>query len=134
MTAQKARTSGAPKRILVVDNDARVRAALSALIGSSPGLAISGEASSRHGAYEAIDTLRPDVVVLDILLPTAEDGLELLQHLATCRRPAIALSIREDLRGAAFAAGAIAFVAKYAGPDALLQALRDVVIPVPDGD
>ncbi len=121
-------------RILVVDNDARVRAALGALIGSSPGLAILGEASSRDAACAAIDTLRPDVVVLDILLPTAEDGLELLGYLAASARPAIALSIREDLREAAFAAGAIAFVAKYAGPDALLQTLRDVAATLPERD
>ena len=132
MTVQRARTAGTSTRILVVDNDARVRAALSALIGSSPGLVVLGEASSRQSAREAIDALRPDVVVLDILLPTAQDGLELLQHLAASGRPTIALSIREDLRGAAFAAGAIAFVAKYAGPDVLLQTLREVVAIVPE--
>ena len=134
MTVQRARTGGASTHILVVDNDPRVRAALSAVIGSSPGLAILGEASSRLGAYEAIDSLRPDVVVLDILLPTAQDGLEVLQHLAACGRPAIALSIREDLREAAFAAGAVAFVAKYSGPDALLRTLRDVVATAPERD
>ncbi len=117
-----------------MDNDARVRTALCALIGSSPGLSVAGEASSRSGAYEANEALGPDVVVLDILLPTAEDGLEVLKQLAATGGAVIALSIREELRTAAFAAGAAAFVEKYAGPDALLGALRDVVARVPGRD
>lgn len=74
----------------------------------------------------------PDVVVLDILLPSVEDGLEVLSHLAATGRSVVALSIREGLRSAAFGAGAVAFVEKYAGPDALLETLRDVVTRIPE--
>ncbi len=131
MTANTTRTGGTPAKVLVVDNDARVRAALCALIGSSPGLSVAGEASARSVAYQANEKLCPDVVVLDILLPTADEGLELLKDLAVNRRAVVALSIRDGLRTAAFAAGAAAFVEKYAGPDALLETLRDVVTRVP---
>lgn len=134
MTAHTTRTGGTSAGILVVDNDARVRAALCALIGSSPELLLAGEASSGSGAYEAIRALHPDVVVLDILLPSEEDGLELLRHLAASGQAVVALSIREGLRAAVLAAGAVAFVAKYAGPDALLETLRDVVARVPGRD
>ncbi len=127
VTADTTQTGGRTGTVLVVDNDTRVRAALCALIGSSPGLSVAGEASSKSAAYAANEALCPDVVVLDILLPSAEDGLEVLSHLAATGRAVVALSIREGLRAAAFAAGAVAFVEKYAGPDALLETLRDVV-------
>ncbi len=130
MAATTTPTRDTSAKVLVVDNDARVRAALCALIGSSPGLSVAGEASSRSGAFEANQALGPNVVVLDILLPAAEDGLEVLQQLAATGGAVVALSIREDLRTAALAAGAAAFVEKYAGPDALLEALRDVVARV----
>lgn len=130
MTASKIWAGDTPAKILVVDNDARVRAALRAVIASSPGLSVAGEASSRSAAYVANQALAPDVVVLDILLPTAEDGLEALRHLAATGRAVVALSIREELRAASFAAGAVAFVEKYAGPDALLETLREVVAGV----
>ena len=134
MTAQSTRTGGTSTWILVVDNDARVRAALCALIDSARGLAVAGDASSGPAAYEAIETLPPDLVVLDILLPTVQDGLEVLRRLAATGRPVIALSIREGLRDAACAAGAVAFVAKYAGPDVLLDTLRAVAAAAPERD
>ncbi|MDQ4024493.1 MAG: response regulator [Actinomycetota bacterium] len=133
MTAYTTRTGGTSAKVLVVDNDARVRAALCALIGSSPGLSVAGEASSRSAAYAAMEALRPDVVVLDILLPSAADGLEVLKDLAATGRPVVALSIRYGLRAAALDAGAVAFVEKYAGPDALLETLRSVVARLPSG-
>jgi DNA-binding NarL/FixJ family response regulator len=114
-----------------VDDDARVRRALCALIESSPGLSVAGEASSRPAAYEANEALCPDVVVLDILLPSAEDGLEVLRQLAATGRAVVVLSIRDGLRAEAFAAGAVAFVEKYAGPDALLETLRGVLARLP---
>lgn len=115
-----------PAQVLVVDDDVRVRRALCALIESSRDLSVAGEASSGPAAYEANAALRPDVVVVDILLTSAADGLELLRHLAGTGRAVVALSIGDGLRAAAFAAGAVAFVEKGAGPDVLLETLRDV--------
>lgn len=132
VTANTTATGGARPRILVVDNDARVRAALCALIGSAPGLSVAGEAASPTGALEAVEALHPEVVVLDLLLPSAEDGLGVLKHLAASGKPVVALTIREELRTQAMAAGAVAFVEKYAGPDVLLETLRRVVARVVD--
>lgn len=134
MIAHTTRTGGTPAKVLIVDNDARVRTALCALIESSPGLSVVGEASSRSGAHEANEKLCPDVVVLDLLLPSAQDGLELLKQLARTGKAVVALSIRDGLRTAAFAAGAAAFVEKYPGPDALLETLREVVAGLPERD
>ncbi len=131
MSANTTRVGGTPAEVLVVDNDARVRAALCALIASSPGLSVAGQASSASGAWEADAALQPDVVVLDLLLPSPEDGLDVLRRLAGSGRAVVALTIRDGLRAEAIAAGAAAFVEKYAGADALLETLRDVVACVP---
>ena len=120
-----------PRRILVVDDDARVRRALCALIRSVPGLSVVAETSSGTGTLQADDELSPDVVLLDVLLPSLTEGLEVLDALVARGRAVVALSIREDLRATALAAGAAAFVEKYAGPDALLQVLREVPLVLP---
>ena len=80
-----------------------------------------------RAACEAEELLSPDVVLLDVLLPSAVDGFELLSHLAAKGKPVVALSIRDVLRLAALDAGAAAFVEKCAGPDVLLETLREVV-------
>lgn len=133
MTGEPTGENGARAHVLVVDDDARVRRALCALIDSSPGLSVAGEASSQSRAYEADQALCPDIVLLDILLPSAPEGLEVLRNLAAKGRAVVALSIRGGLRTAAMAAGAAAFVEKYAGGDALLQAVRDVLAKSREG-
>lgn len=72
-------------------------------------------------------------MVLDILLPSAGDVLEVVKDLAATGRPVVALSIRDGLRSAALDAGAVASVEKYAGRDALLETLRRVVPRLPEG-
>jgi DNA-binding NarL/FixJ family response regulator len=112
------------RRVLLVDDDARVRNALRALLSSTQGLAVAGEASSAPDALQADEQLGPDVVLLDLLLPTAGDGLEVLRRLVGRGRTVVALSIRVQLRRAALDAGAAAFVEKGVSPDVLLEVLR----------
>ena len=115
----------ATRRVLVVDDDARVRHALRALLTSSHGLSVAGEASSASDALQADEQLRPDVVLLDLLLPTAQEGLDVLRRLVGRGREVVALTIRVQLRRAALDAGAVAFVEKGVSPDALLEVLRN---------
>jgi two-component system nitrate/nitrite response regulator NarL len=126
VTADITRTAGGRARVLVVDDDARVRRAVCALIRYSPGLAVAGEASSATETLRADDELAPDIVLLDLLLPSPDEGLDVLRRLATGGRTVVALSVREGLRTTAVAAGAAAFVEKYAGADELLAALVKV--------
>ena len=83
-----------------------------------------GEASSGPEALRVDEQLNPDVVLLDLLLPTAQEGLELLRHLVGRGREVVALTIRVQLRRAALDAGATAFVEKGVSPDVLLEILR----------
>ena len=104
--------------------DGRVALAMRFLIEASSGLSVCGEASSGPAAILADEQLVPDVVVLDLMLPTARDGLEVLTRLVARGRGVVALSSRGDLEGAALAGGAFTFIDMDAGPDAILAAIR----------
>jgi chemotaxis response regulator CheB len=72
----------APKlRVLIVDDDARVRRPLRDLIECSPDLIVVGEAWSTRSAKRLDLELLPDVVVLDLLLPQASEGMVVLREL-----------------------------------------------------
>jgi DNA-binding NarL/FixJ family response regulator len=116
----------APKlRVLIVDDDARVRRALRSLIDSSPDLTVVGEASSTRSAKRLDLELRPDVVVLDLLLPQAPDGMQVLQELRRRDRPVVAISRMGGLGREALVAGAHAFLEKHGRDvDDLLDMIR----------
>jgi chemotaxis response regulator CheB len=88
----------APKlRVLIVDDDARVRRALRSLIGCSADLTVVGEAGSTRSAKRLDLELLPDVVVLDLLLPQAPEGMQVLRELRGRDRPVVAISRMGEL-------------------------------------
>ena len=60
--------------MLIVDDDALVRAGLSMMLGGAPDLEVVGEAEDGTQVVAAIDAHRPDVVLMDIRMPKL-DGL-----------------------------------------------------------
>jgi DNA-binding NarL/FixJ family response regulator len=102
-------------RVLIVDDDARVRRALRSLIDCSPDLTVVGEAGSAVSTQQLDLTLLPDVVVLDLLLPRASDGIDVLRLLRRRNRPVVAMSAMSELGPMAVAAGAHTFLDKHAG-------------------
>jgi DNA-binding NarL/FixJ family response regulator len=116
----------APKlRVLIVDDDARVRRALRCLIQCAPDLTVVGEAGSARRAKRLDLELRPDVVVLDLLLPQAPEGLQVLQELRGRHRPVVAISCLGQLGPQAMVAGAHAFLEKHGRDvDDLLDMIR----------
>jgi DNA-binding NarL/FixJ family response regulator len=112
-------------RVLVVDDDARVRRALRGLIECAPDLTVVGEAGSPRSAIRLDLDLRPDVVVLDLLLPQAPDGMEVLRQLRGRDRPVVAISRLGELGAEAMATGAHAFLEKHGRDvDDLLDMIR----------
>jgi len=71
------RTTG-KTRILVVDDHPIVRQGLSQLINQEADLTVCGQAEEATAALEAMTTLRPDFVIVDISL-NGPDGLDLLK-------------------------------------------------------
>ena len=116
-------------RLLVVDDEARVRQGLRMRLASEPDLDVAGEAADGAMALHLALELRPDIVVIDLLMP-GMNGLEAIALLrATVPASSVlAFSIRDDMatRREVTDAGAVAFVAKQEGPDRLLAAIRDV--------
>jgi DNA-binding NarL/FixJ family response regulator len=116
----------APKlRLLIVDDDARVRRALRSLIECSPDLTVVGEAGSTPSAKRLDLELLPDVVVLDLLLPQAPEGMQVLRELRGRGRPVVAISRMGELGPQAMVAGAHAFLEKHGRDvDDLLHMIR----------
>ena len=116
----------APKlRVLIVDDDVRVRRALRGLIQCSPDLTVVGEARSTRSAKRLDLELLPDVVVLDLLLPQAPEGMQVLRELRGRGRPVVAICGTGGLRPQAMVAGAHGFLEKHGRDvDDLLDMIR----------
>jgi DNA-binding NarL/FixJ family response regulator len=118
-------SKAAKLRVLIVDDDTRVRRALRHLIECSPDLTVVGEAGSARSARRLDLELGPDVVVLDLLLPQAPDGMGVLRELRGRDRPVVAISRMGELGPAALVAGAHAFLEKDGRDvDDLLEMIR----------
>ncbi len=114
-----------PVRVLIVENDHRVRTALRTFLSVSQGFEVIGDAGSAAAALEMARERAPAVALVDVLLPNERDGLGLLHALTgELRIPAVAMSIQGGLRTSALAAGAHQFLDKDSAPELLLAALR----------
>ncbi len=71
----------APVRILIADDHPIFREGLRRLLDAEPGFAVVGMASDGNEAIEQADTLRPDILLLDLAMPRAS-GLEVLRQLS----------------------------------------------------
>jgi DNA-binding NarL/FixJ family response regulator len=112
-------------RILLADDQPKVRFALRTLLERQPGIEVVGEARNGPDLRGQIEPTRPDLVLLDWELP-GESALDTLSNLRTMY-PAlrvIALSGRPEARQAALRAGVDAFVSKSDPPERLLSAIR----------
>lgn len=81
-----------PIRVLVVDDSAFMRVAISRMIGSDPALHVVGMANDGQEALDKTRTLNPDVLTMDVRMPRM-DGISALRRLmAECPRPVIMIS------------------------------------------
>ena len=128
----------ARRQILVDDDHPIVRQGLALLINREPDLMVCGEAADAQSGTQAIVSLRPDLVILDISL-RGPDGLELLKHMLTRNAdlPVLVLSLHDETTYAerVLRAGANGYIMKQEATDRVLTAIRCILegqVYVPD--
>ena len=110
-------------RVLVVDDSAFMRTTLSRMIASESGFEVAGTAGSGPEALEKISALDPDVVTLDVNMPSL-DGVETLRRIMQCfPRPVIMVSSVTEKNAettfSALGAGAFDYVPKQMSASSL---------------
>jgi len=116
-------------RVLIVDDHAIVRMGMVALLNAQRNMEAAGEAKNGELGVKAALKLKPDVVVMDILMPV-KDGIEATREIVAALPDAKVLilttSTSADELAAALEAGATGIIPKTTGNPALLAAIRSV--------
>ena len=116
-------------RVLLVDDDALVRAGLRLILSSADDIDVVGEADDGDGAVAAVRQHRPDVVLMDIRMPRT-DGITATAALRALDSPpqvVVLTTFQADEHVvAALRAGASGFLVKDTPPSDILTAIRVV--------
>ena len=120
--------SAAPIRVLLVDDQALVRAGFRVILESEPGIEVVGEAADGAAAVSQARALDPDVICMDVQMPGV-DGLAATR--AIVADPAIHSAVlvlttfdREDYLFSALQHGASGFILKNSTPESLIEAVH----------
>lgn len=117
-------------KLMFADDEELVRASLRGMMSGAPDIEVVGEASDGRSAVEAARRLNPDVVLLDIRMRAADDGIRALRAiLAQPMPPTVAMLTTFDVDeyvSIALRLGANGFLLKDIEPAALLRAVRDL--------
>lgn len=117
--------------IIVVDDHPIVRQGLRHLLEAEPEFRVVGEAEDGIAAIQLLERLKPDILVLDMMMPSL-NGLEVLRRLKNIspNTRTIILSMQsadayvfESLKN-----GAAGYILKETGPSELVNAVRQVVL------
>jgi DNA-binding NarL/FixJ family response regulator len=116
-------------RILVCDDHALFREGLSRILEEEPGWEVVGTAADGKGAIEQAEALRPDLILLDVVMP-GMDGIDAARQLQKKRVPAriIMLSAFDEERFVldAWKAGIHGYILKDTATAELIRAVRCV--------
>ena len=121
-------------RVVVVDDDALVRAGLRMILGGAPDLDVVGEAVDGQDAVDVVTRTAPDVVLMDVRMPRL-DGLGAARRLraqgSTARVLVLTTFDADDLVLTALREGAAGFLLKDTPPADLVAAIRRVALGEP---
>ena len=116
-------------RVLIVDDDALVRAGLAMLLAGAEGIEVVGEAADGLGVADAVAEHRPDIVLMDIRMP-GMDGLaatELVRAQSGAPEVIVLTTFEvDDYVVRALRAGASGFLLKDTPPADIVHAVRAV--------
>ncbi len=118
-----------PTRVLLADDHETVREGLRALFESVPDVTVVGDVADGHGVVQAVCSLLPDLVVLDLSMPPTS-GIDAIRQIHEVKEDT-AVIVLSRYRDAAYvreamAAGANGYVLKQSPFSELRQAVADV--------
>jgi two-component system, NarL family, response regulator LiaR len=115
-------------RVVIVDDHVLVRSGLEVVLGMFDDIELVGQAGDGEEAVRLCEDLRPDVVLMDLVMP-GTSGIEATRRvLASCpdtRVVALTSFTEEDLIGETLRAGAIGYLMKNVSADQLAGAVRN---------
>lgn len=116
-------------RIVIVDDQAMVRAGLRMVVESDPGMEVVGEAADGRDAIAVARRTRPDIVLMDISMPRL-DGLSATRELLAAPSPPKVITLTtfdtDENLWAALRAGTSGFLLKVSPPEQLIEAIKVV--------
>ena len=120
--------------VLICDDNESVRALLTVIVESSPGLRVVGEAADGNEAIAEAIRVRPNVIMLDLAMPK-RSGLEALPELRRVAPDAQIIVFSGFASGSvadqAIALGAATYLEKGAPPDTILATIEAAVANAP---
>jgi two-component system, NarL family, response regulator LiaR len=116
-------------QLLVVDDQAIVRKGICALLAEVKGMHVLGEAGDGLEAVKQAELLKPDVVLMDLMMPRM-DGIEAIRQIKA-RMPqvrilALTSFVADDKVFPAIKAGALGYLLKDSDPEELIAAIKNV--------
>jgi NarL family two-component system response regulator LiaR len=118
-------------RVLLADDHAVVRGGIRALLEHEEGIEVIAEADNGEEAIRMALKLRPDVILLDLMMPL-KTGIEAIEEIKQVNEDARILVLTsfadDDKVFAAIKAGAMGYLLKQTTPNELFQAVRDVYL------
>jgi NarL family two-component system response regulator LiaR len=116
-------------RLLITDDHSIVRKGIKALLATEKDMQVVGEAENGADAVEKSATLKPDVILMDLVMPEM-DGIEATRRITTDQPGTKILVLTsfaaDDKVFPAVKAGALGYLLKDSTPDQLLEAIRQV--------
>ena len=114
-------------RVLIVDDDALVRAGLTMMLGAARGIAVVGEAADGSEVLAALDHHRPDVILMDLRMPRV-DGIAAMELVRRQPKPPAVLVLTtfdtDDQVLRALRRGAAGFLVKDTPPAEIVRAIE----------
>ena len=113
-------------KVLITDDRITSRKGLRALMLTQPDIRVIGEANNGAKAIQFIEKHKPDVVLMDVFMPKM-NGLEATSIIKKRWRNirVVILTLHDDIREEAIAAGADAFLVKGCSPDDLILEIKN---------
>ena len=116
--------------VLVVDDNLKLRGVLRTIIDKRPGFHVVGEAADGISAAQLAQSLRPNVVLMDVGMPRM-DGIEATRHIRALLPDTIVIGMychnSRDVEAALLAVGVSAFLPKEHVPEKIFAVITEAL-------